>query len=199
MKRIFALLLCTVTAYSPAFALELKFETIAVEPIDAVVETAPPAERDSISEKFAPVPEAVLDAGRVRKVVTFRGNKSVRFAEFENLDLAPQQLYAKSLLNSAVAIDDAGVINYAELPEVNPTATAVEQVETKVTSRTPNNPAITGYGRSRGNVYGALRLKRAQDAQSNVALMQKLDQFQVLPGRMQEKMVRTENNSNILN
>ncbi len=186
MKRTFALLLCILTAYSPAFALELKFETTSV----ATVPAEETKERDSISDKFAPVPEAVLDAGRVRKVVTFRGNKSVRFAEFENLGLAPQQLYAKSLLNSAVAIDDAGVINYAELPEVNPTATAVEQVETKITSRTPNNPAITGYGRSRGNVYGALRLKRAQDAKSNVALMQKLDQFQVAPGRMQEKIVR---------
>lgn len=199
MKRIFALLLCILTAYSPAFALELKFETTAVETVptkEAVIENQ---ERASISDKFASVPEAVLDAGRVRKVVAFRGNKSARFAEFENLDLAPQQLYAKGLLNSAVSIDEAGVINYAELPDVNPMATAVEQVETKVTARTPNNPAITGYGRSRGNVYGALRLKRAKDAQSNVALMKKLDQFQVTPGRIQDKIVRAEVNTDTLN
>lgn len=199
MKRIFALLLCTVTTYSPAFALELKFETTSVETISTQETMKKDEERASISEKFASVPEAVLDAGRIRKVVTFRGNKSARFAEFENLALAPQQLYAKGLLNSAVAIDDAGVVNYADLPAANLTATAVEQVETKVTARTSNNPAITGYGRSRGNVYGALHLKRAKDAQSKVALMKKLDQFQVTPGRIQEKVVRTENNIILFN
>jgi hypothetical protein len=199
MKRLIALLLCTVTTASPAFALELRFETISVDPIIAVAETNQTVERVGIREKFAAVPEAVLDAGRVRKVVTFRGNKSARFAEFENLDLAPQQIFAKSLLNSAVAIDDRGVVNYAELPDENPMALAVEKVETKITPRAGNNPAIAGYGRTKGSVYDSLRLKRARDAKSEIALQEKLAQFQVKERRMQEKIARVDQISPSIN
>lgn len=164
----------------PVHAVQLTF-------IPEEVKTAVEAERVGITYNTVKVSDAVLDAGRVRKQVSFRGNKSARFAEFENLGLAPQQLYAKRLLNSAVAIDEQGVVNYAALPDVN-VATAVKRVETKVTTRGPNNPAITGYGRNRENVYGGLRAKRAKDARRNAKLAQKLDQFQVKAGRMQEKI-----------
>jgi len=151
----------------------------------------------SITKNAVTVAASALDAGRVRKQVSFRGNKSARFAEFENLGLAPQQLYAKGLLNSAVAIDTAGVVNYAALPDVN-VATAVERVETKVTKRVANNPAIAGYGRTTQNIYGALAAKRAKDARTNAALAQKLDKFQVRAGRMQEKIRRANSNTDAL-
>ena len=198
MKRLFALMLCVVTAQTSAMALELKFEAISTETPTEVTETVISPEQTGIHYNVVSVPESKLDAGRVRKTVKFRGNKSVRFAEFENLDLAPQQVYVKGLLNSAVAIDEAGVINYADLPEVNPMAEAVEKVETKVTAREHNNPAITGYGRDNGDVYGALRAKRAQDARGNAELMAKLDQFQVRQGRMQEKLNRTAMDNSVL-
>lgn len=175
-------MMCVVMAM-PAQALELQFTSS--EPV--LEKVAPVTPAPSIIEKTVHVPQAVLDAGRVRKQVSFRGNKSARFAEFENLSLAPQQLYTKRLLNSAVAIDDEGVVNYAALPDIN-VATAVERVETKVTKRAPGNPAIAGYGRRSRDVYGALRAKRANDARDNAALAEILDQFQVRAGRMQEKI-----------
>ena len=144
----------------------------------------------NIIEKTVTIPQDQLDAGRVRKKVSFRGNKSARFAEFENLGLAPQQVYAKSLLNSAVAVDDSGVVNYADLPSVNPKAKAVTRVETKFTARVPHNPAITGYGRTNQDIYGALGQKRAQDARTQARLQEKLSQFQASNrSRIQEKMM----------
>ena len=140
---------------------------------------------------------STLDNGRVSKQVSFRGNKSARFAEFENLDLAPQQVSAKGLLNSSVAAPKVGVVNYADLPDVN-VATAVERVETKVTNHERNNPAIAGYGRTTQNIYGALRAKRAKDAQANEALAQKLDQFQVRAGRIQGKIKRVNSDTEAL-
>lgn len=178
MRSIFILFIAGVMAL-PVQAVELTFQTTET--------VAPTVTRAAINNGTVQVPAAVLDAGRVRKQVNFRGNKSAPFAEFENLALAPQQLYAKGLLNSAVAIDDQGVVNYAQLPDIN-VATAVNQVETKVTKRSPHNPAIAGYGRTSRDVYGALRAKRVQDKRRQQALSKTLDQFQVKAGRMQEKI-----------
>ena len=140
----------------------------------------------SITEKTIAVPAAVLDNGRIRKQVSFRGNKSARFAEFENLGLAPQQIATKSLLNSAVAIDESGVVNYADLPDIN-ASTAVERVETKITARVHHNPAITGYGRTNQDVYGALNLKRYHDSRTQARLQEKLAHFQAKNSRLKQK------------
>ena len=196
MKSIFILFLSALLMVSPVSAIELEFVSVeAVETETPVVAETP---RAGITYKLVEVSPAVLDAGRVNKQVIFRGNKSARFGEFDNLALAPQVTYAKGLLNSEKLVDGSGVVNYADLPDVN-AATAVSQVETKVTARTANNPAITGYGRNRGDVYGALRLKRAQDAKTEAALQEKLAQFQATPSRMQEKIVRTTVEPKILN
>lgn len=182
MRSFLILFLCAVLVAPQVLAANLVFTS------EEVIKAT---ERGGIIYNKITVSEAVLDAGRVRKQVIFRGNKSARFAEFENLALAPQQIYAKSLLNSAVAIDDAGVVNYANLPDVN-VATAVAQVETKITKRVANNPAITGYGRTKNDVYGSLGLKRTRDARTQAALQQKLSQFQVKASRMQEKLQRVQ-------
>ena len=196
MKSIFILFLSALLMVSPVSAIELEFVSVeAVETETPVVAETP---RAGITYKLVEVSPAVLDAGRVNKQVIFRGNKSARFGEFDNLALAPQVTYSKGLLNSEKLVDGSGVVNYADLPDVN-AATAVSQVETKVTARTANNPAITGYGRNRGDVYGALRLKRAQDAKTEAALQEKLAQFQATPSRMQEKIVRTTVEPKILN
>ncbi len=180
---------------SPVQAVELTFTTETTPKTE--VTSTEKTKRASITRKQVFISEALLDENRVRKVVKFRGNKSVRFAEFENLALAPQQAYAKGLLNAEMAVPKPNVVNFAELPNVNDKARAVKKVETKVTARTHDNPAITGYGRSRGGVYGSLRLKRAKDAKTDLALQAKLNQFQANSGRVQEKLAFNTDRSSL--
>lgn len=198
MRSLLSAFMAALLITSPVHALALEFTT--AEAVSAVeVTSIEKTERDSIRVKTVEISAAILDAGRVRKVIKFRGNKSVRFAEFENLSLSPQQEHAKGLLNSAKMVANSGVVNYAGLPEVNAQAKAVEQVETKITERGRNNPAIAGYGRTRGGVYGSLNLKRAQDAKAEVALQAKLAQFQASPSRIQEKQIRVDLFDNMVN
>lgn len=184
MRRLNLFLLSLLFVSSTALAIELNFPQGS---ISSDIVTARQAERVGIIYNTVHVPAAVLDAGRVRKQVSFRGNKSARFAEFENLALAPQQVATKRLLNSAVAIDNEGVVNYAALPN-DRARTAVKRVETKFTALEPFNPAITGYGRDTREIYGALNFKRNQDARTQARLQDKLSQFQVKRGRITEKL-----------
>ncbi len=178
MQKLLSIILCALFIGSPVNAFQ--------EATNTLDENVTDLSKNRIVYSEVMVPQEVLNYQRIRKQVKFRGNKSIKFAEFENLDLEPQFKYTHGLLNDQPLDEGEGVVNYAQLPDLND-ETAVEKVETKKTARAPHNPALAGYARAKQDVYGALALKRANDAKKQANLQAKLDQFQVTTSRITDR------------